>query len=151
MNETTADIGGTEISQAVLRSFYPDRSTSSIDKNIFAIKNTQNQKFNFNMEMHTTRITVDDLLTQGKIDEAEKLMEEKRRLFWENGFQIRKLNQAYFAFYGAYAEQPIGAAGNDPVGPAVRTLRVKSSSLLDFLNRISTMTSFEALQRSISP
>jgi hypothetical protein len=151
MNETTADIGGTEISQAVLRSFYLDRSTSSIDKNIFAIKNTQNQKFNFNMEMHTTRITVDDLLTQGKIDEAEKLMEEKRRLFWENGFQIRKLNQAYFAFYGAYAEQPIGAAGNDPVGPAVRTLRVKSSSLLDFLNRISTMTSFEALQRSISP
>jgi hypothetical protein len=29
---------------------------------------------------------------------------------------LRKLNQAYFAFHGAYAASPRGAAGKDPVG-----------------------------------
>ena len=45
---------------------------------------------------------------------------------------MRKLNQAYFAFYGAYADQPGGAAGEDPVGPAVRALRERSQGLADF-------------------
>ena len=49
-------------------------------------------------------------------------MEQRRQLFVENGYYIRKLNQAYFAFYGAYADVPGGAAGEDPVGPAVRAL-----------------------------
>jgi hypothetical protein len=49
--------------------------------------------------MHVTRLTVDELLAEGKIDEAESYMEERRRIFWDNGFQhLRKLNQAYFAF-----------------------------------------------------
>jgi len=60
------------------------------------------------------------------------------------------LNQAYFAFYGAYAEQPLGAAGNDPVGPAVRALRSQSASLADFVHQIAWMTSFEQLQKSIN-
>jgi hypothetical protein len=62
---------------------------------------------------------------------------------------LRKLNQAYFAFHGAYADAPGGAAGEDPVGPAVRTLREQSASLADFINRISWMTSFEQLQQAI--
>jgi len=45
-----------------------------------------------------------------------------------NGYYIRKLNQAYFAFYGAYADVPGGPAGEDPVGPAVRALRSQSQS-----------------------
>jgi hypothetical protein len=150
MNETTAELCATEISQAVQRSFYAERTASSKDRDVFAVSNSQNESFNFNKEMHATRVTVDELLAQGKIEEAEKLMEEKRGFFWENGYQIRKLNQAYFAFYGAYADKPLGAAGNDPVGPAVRALREKSLTMQDFLNRISVMTSFEALQKAIS-
>ncbi len=65
-------------------------------------------------------------LPQGKIDEAETYMEQRRQLFWQNGYLIRKLNQAYFAFHGAYADVPGGAAGEDPVGPAVRALREKA-------------------------
>ncbi len=150
MNETTAELCATEISQAVLHGFYAERSATGKDKDVFAVSYNQNESFNFNKEMHATRVAVDELLAQGKIEEAEQLMEEKREFFWENGYQIRKLNQAYFAFYGAYADKPLGAAGKDPVGPTVRALREKSRSLQDFLKRISFMTSFEALQKAIS-
>ncbi len=100
--------------------------------------------------MHETRVQVDELLAEGKIKEAEDYMEGRRRFFWEHGYQIRKLNQAFFAFYGAYDDVPgAGAAGQDPVGPAVQKLRRASKSLVEFLNRISWMTSFEELQRNI--
>ena len=68
------------------------------------------------------------------------------RCFWDNGYQIRRLNQAYFAFHGAYADAPVGAAGRDPVGPAVRRLRAEADTLAEFLNRISWLTSFEELK-----
>jgi hypothetical protein len=77
-------------------------------------------------------------------------MEAQREYLWENGYFIRRLNQAYFAFYGAYADVPGGAAGQDPVGPAVRELRARSESLAQFLDRISWMTSFEALQEVVA-
>jgi hypothetical protein len=100
--------------------------------------------------MHETRTNVDQMLADGKIEEAEAYMEARRQFFWENGYRIRKLNQAYFAFHGAYADLPGGAAGaEDPVGPAVRTLRAQSDSLADFINRISWMWSFEQLQAAI--
>jgi hypothetical protein len=99
--------------------------------------------------MRITRETVDALLEEGKIEEAEAYMEERRIFLWENGYQIRKLNQAYFAFHGAYADEPGGAAGEDPVGEAVRTLRAQSHSLAAFVNRMSWITSFEQLQQAI--
>jgi hypothetical protein len=105
--------------------------------------------FDFRAEMHETRVTVDQLLAKGKITEAESYMEQRRQVFWQNGYLIRKLNQAYFAFHGAYADVPGGAAGEDPVGPAVRALRQQSNSLADFVNRIAWMTSFEQLQKAI--
>ena len=78
-------------------------------------------------------------------------MERRRREFVQNGYYIRRLNQAYFAFYGAYAETPGGAAGTDPVGPAVRELRSQSESLADFVNQISWMTSFDQLRAAVGP
>ncbi|MCK9518417.1 MAG: hypothetical protein M0R74_05220, partial [Dehalococcoidia bacterium] len=55
-------------------------------------------------------------LAAGKIDEAERLMEERRQFLAEHGITIRKINQAYFAFYGTYADTP---ASSDPVGPKI--------------------------------
>ncbi len=101
--------------------------------------------------MRQTRVTVDQLLAEGKIKEAETYMEARRQVFWEQGYRIRKLNQAYFAFYGAYADAPGGAAGEDPVGEAVRALYANSPSLESFLKRIAWMTSFEDLLGSINP
>jgi len=155
MNETTADICGTEISDLVMRQFYADQLPSTNepgwqDYEISTIHLQQEEPFDFQKEMHATRIRVDELLLLGEVDEAEAYMEMRRKMFWENGYQIRKLNQAYFAFYGAYAEQPLGAAGNDPVGPAVRALRNQSTDLADFLHRIAWMTSFEQLQEAVN-
>ena len=36
--------------------------------------------------------------------------------FFDNGIHIRKINQAYFAFYGTYADGP---ASSNPVGPKI--------------------------------
>ncbi|HSV85924.1 MAG TPA: hypothetical protein VLH85_05075, partial [Levilinea sp.] len=69
---------------------------------------------------------------------------------WDNGHYIRRLNQAYYAFYGAYADEPGGAAGEDPVGPAVRDLRARSQTLVQFIDRISWMTSFDTLRRAVA-
>jgi hypothetical protein len=86
--------------------------------------------------MHKTRVETDILLTEGRVDEAEAYMESRRQIFIENGYVLRKLNQAYFAFYGAYADVPGGAAGEDPVGPAVRKFRAQSKTLKEFLDNI---------------
>ncbi|KAA0276920.1 MAG: hypothetical protein EDM79_06115, partial [Chloroflexi bacterium] len=96
-----------------------------------------------------TRINADALLAEGRIEEAEAYMEERRQVFLRNGYLLRKINQAYFAFHGAYADVPGGAAGEDPVGPAVRALRAKSDSLADFINTMSWMWSFEQLQERV--
>ena len=106
-------------------------------------------EFDFRAEMREIRVAVDAMLMEGKIKEAESYMEERRRVFIENGYNIRRLNQAYFAFHGAYADQPGGAAGEDPVGEAVRNLRAKSETLADFVKRIAWVTSYERLQKMV--
>ncbi len=152
MNETTASISGSEISQIVLRQYYPEvyplYATQARETSL--LSTPANSNFDFRVEMHTTRVHVDELLTKGKITEAETYMEQRRQVFWDNGYPIRKLNQAYFAFYGAYAEIPGGAAGEDPVGPAVRALRAQGSSLTTFLIRISQMSSYKQLEDALA-
>ncbi|GAP15562.1 hypothetical protein LARV_03353 [Longilinea arvoryzae] len=151
MNETTASIVGGEVGRLVMREYYPDQVpqldfVEKISPPAWMRSSSVTQTFDYRAEMHTTRVRVDELLAEGKIDEAEQYMELRRRFFWDHGYQIRRLNQAYFAFHGAYADAPVGAFGRDPVGPAVNQLRAESSTLADFLNRISWLTSFGKLQ-----
>lgn len=154
MNETAASIAGVEIGQAVIEKFYPELippppPVASPEPDADT-PDEMPEEFDFNREMRETRVRVDQLLAEKKIDEAEAYMEQRRVEFWENGYRIRKLNQAWFAFHGAYADHPSGgAAGADPVGAAVRELRAQSSSLAEFLKRISWMSSYEQLQRAI--
>jgi hypothetical protein len=157
MNETTASIAGSEVGNYVLQKYYPEMLASSPSRSLISLDQTflpsnrfdEPPPFDFRAEMHETRVTADEMLAQGKIEEAEAYMETRRQLFWDNGYLLRKLNQAYFAFHGAYADVPGGAAGEDPVGPAVRALRAQSDSLEDFINTIAWMTSFEQLQEAI--
>lgn len=157
MNETTASIAGTEVGHYVLEKHYPEllvsaagEGTVSLDQDLrLSTSSDDPEPFDFRAEMHETRVHADTLLAEGKVAEAEAYMEERRQFLWEHGYLIRKLNQAYFAFHGAYADVPGGAAGQDPVGPAVRTLREQSDSLADFINTIAWMTSFEELQQAI--
>jgi hypothetical protein len=159
MNETTASIAGNEIGGLVIERFYPELISASPSRlSLISAPfdhpepgNFLRPPFDFRAAMHETRITADALLAEGKIDEAEAYMESRRMIFLQNGYLIRKLNQAYFSFYGAYADSPGGAAGEDPVGPAVRALRAQSKSLADFVNTISWMTKFEQLQEAVTP
>lgn len=151
MNETVASIAGKEIAEAVIAEYYPERiRVVQPDTNTGIQQNEDTdfepEVFDFRAEMNITRVRADELLADGQIEEAEAYMEARRQFFWENGYQIRRLNQAYFAFHGAYADLPGGAAGEDPVGPAVRKLRESSNSLRSFLDAISGMVSFEELQ-----
>jgi hypothetical protein len=101
--------------------------------------------------MHATRVKVDALLADGRVEEAEAYMEARRQVFYDQGYRfLRRLNQAYFAFYGAYADEPGGAAGEDPVGEAVRALRASSGSPLEFLRRMAWMDSYADLTRVLA-
>jgi hypothetical protein len=159
MNETTASIAGNEIGGLVFERFYPELISASRPRLSLVSApfdhpepgDSLRPTFDFRAEMHETRVTADTLLAEGKIEEAEAYMESRRIVFLQNGYLIRKLNQAYFSFYGAYADSPGGAAGEDPVGPAVRALRAQSDSLADFINTISWMTTFEKLQQAVTP
>jgi hypothetical protein len=151
-NETAA-IAGKEIGRELIARYYPELlpppPAEPAEAPAEESKPGEPPEFDFRLEMHETRLEVDRLLAEGKVDEAEQYMEERRQVFWENGYAIRKLNQAYFAFYGAYADEPGGAAGADPVGSAVRLLRADSPSLANFIKRIAWMSSYEQLQKAV--
>ena len=164
INETTASISGKELGNDLLAAYYPEFLPQPVEESVQEEEaateepeQTEEQPvieepvFDYRAEMHETRVNVDELLANGKIKQAESYMEKRRLFFWENGYQIRKLNQAYYAFYGAYADQPGGAAGNDPVGEAVRNYRAQSSTLNDFLRSIAWVTSFDELQTMLQP
>jgi hypothetical protein len=148
INETTASLVGTEIGAALIERYYPERvpqPAASASSSESQTDTPAAPVFDYRAEMHTTRVEADALLAQGKIEAAETYMETRRQFFWEHGYRIRRLNQAYFAFYGAYADTPGGAAGSDPVGGAVRSLRSSSASLAAFIQRIAWVTSYERL------
>ncbi|NOX61736.1 MAG: hypothetical protein GXP42_07305 [Chloroflexi bacterium] len=132
INETVADIVGDEVGWRVATEIYgldvpppeppppPDLTPPPPDPDVF----------DFRTEMRRTRLRVDDLLAEGRVEEAEQYMEMRRREFVANGYPIRKLNQAYFAFHGSYATT---AASSDPIGPKLWELRERTPDLATFL------------------
>lgn len=153
INETVASIAGKEIGRKVLERYYPELVPPPPvePKPPETPEEPEPPAFDFRREMHITRIKVDALLAAGKVEEAEAYMEARREVFWNQGYRgLRKLNQAYFAFHGAYADLPVGAAGEDPVGAAVRRFRTQSASLAEFVNRISWITSFTQLEELVA-
>ncbi len=152
INETTATLAGEELGLLILIKYYPDHVPPELIQPPPDSVHTQwefepdPEIFDFREQMRITRVEVDHLLANGEVEAAESYMETRRTFFWENGYPIRKLNQAYFAFYGAYNAAPGGGpSGEDPVGPAVVAFRESFNSLADFLNAISWVTSFEDL------
>ena len=147
INETVASIMGEEIGRKVIARYYPELlPPEPVPEELEEEPLTpEPPAFDFQSEMRETRVRVDELLAQGKIEEAESYMEDRRRKFVAHGYHIRKLNQAYFAFHGAYAEKP-GAAGEDPIGPAGQELRARNSDLNVFVTEIAQVTTLVELQ-----
>ena len=154
INETTASLSGKELSWLILEQYYPEalpQESAPSEAAAGQQAEPDPNAFDFRAEMRLTRQETDQLLAEGKVEEAEAYMEARRQIFWENGYLIRKLNQAYFAFYGAYNDTPGGgAAGEDPVGPAVQAYRDQFKSLADFLRTIAWVDSFAELQERVN-
>jgi hypothetical protein len=138
INETTASQFGKEIGRLVTARYYPDLLPP--ETNPVPSETAPAPPFDFGAAMHETRVTVDELLAAGNVEEAEAYMEARRQLFVANGYLIRKLNQAYFAFYGGYQSPSGGAGGADPIGPAVAALRERSPSIYEWIAALRGVT-----------
>ncbi|TAK70961.1 MAG: hypothetical protein EPO22_01445 [Dehalococcoidia bacterium] len=143
LNETVADLVGQELG-ARLVAEYPLGPSYVSSGGVMA---SPAPAIDFVAEMRELRRQVEALLAQGKVDEAERLMEEKRRYLADNGYYIRKLNQAYFAFHGSYADS---AGSIDPIGPKLDTLRKDSPTLKAFVERARELTSEADLDRALA-
>ncbi len=144
INETVASIVGNEIGPKVVARYYPELLRPPPARPAPATGSpgeaAEPPPFDLRAALAETRVTVDRLLAEGRIEEAEAYMEERRLLIVAEGYGIRKINQAFFAFRGAYADAP-GATGDDPIGPALTALRAGSGSLRDFLDAVAGITS----------
>lgn len=143
INETTANIFGKAIAPLVLHRYYPELAPPTQTRNtthLISFTQRQADPFDFGAAMHETRTRVDELLAAGQVEQAEAYMEERRRLFVENGYGIRKLNQAYFAFYGGYQSGTPGAGGQDPTGAAVQAILDQSGGLHDWIAVMRNIT-----------
>ena len=124
LNETLADIVGREIGDRAREMLLegealppspclsPDGDCATPLPAPESGRHDRDEHFGFNEEMRETRLRVDELLAGGNVGEAEAYMKERRLFFVENGYPIRRLNQAYFAFHGTYAEN---AASSSPI------------------------------------
>ncbi|MDD4859971.1 MAG: hypothetical protein PHR56_07190 [Dehalococcoidales bacterium] len=138
INESVAGIVSDEIGEIVYQKYYAKPVPTS--------ESAPSSKFDFNHEMREIRKAVDNYLAKGEIALAEQYMNEKRQYLEDNGYYIRKLNQAYFAFNGTYADAPTSV---DPIGGELRALRARSDTLNGFLDTASALTSRQDLAEAV--
>lgn len=133
INETVANIVGAEIASLVLARFPSDGILEPPPADPAAA----------DALLRSLRRTVDTLLAQGRVEEAEARMEEGRRQLAALGVHLRRLNQAYFAFNGLYADTP---ASSNPLGPLLQDLRARAASLQEFVEQVREVTSVRQVQ-----
>ncbi|MSQ25407.1 MAG: hypothetical protein EXR49_03900 [Dehalococcoidia bacterium] len=153
LNETVADVVGDEVGDLVYQRYFaapgevvtpPRRARPATPPAPSDVP----PPFDFNAAMRETRVRAEELLAQGKIDEAESHMEERRHFMAEHGYYFRKLNQAFFAFNGAYASRA-GSGSVSPIGGQITGLRDSSATLGEFLSAIARYGSYDALKRGL--
>jgi hypothetical protein len=144
INETAAEMVSRELGPKVARSL--DIASPPVSRPDDQSASAQPSMVQFRTLMRETRITLDQMLNAGQIDEAEAYLRDRRLDFVAAGFQMRKLNQAYFAFYGSYGD---AAAGVNPIPRQLGWLRAASGSPGEFLRRVGQITSAEELARAV--
>ena len=137
INETTANIFGEELGNLAFTHLTGEAAPVAPPS---APEPCPQDQFCFNREMHQTRLHVDQLLAEGKVEEAEAYMERRRQVFVKHGHYIRKLNQAYFAFHGTYADSPTSVS---PIHEQLQEVRQASASLGTFIHTVAGISSYE--------
>ena len=136
LNETAATLGGQAIGDRAFTAMTGER----------VVREPQPPPardpgaFDFDSSMRETRLRTEELLAEGKIEEAEAYMEERRRLMAANGRFIRKINQAYFAFHGSYATSAVSIS---PIDGQLRELQARTGSLEGFIKMVARFGSYQ--------
>jgi hypothetical protein len=152
INETTASIIGDELGRRLMLRYYPDLVGPEAwprPRNAelrWWEQTPEDRPFEFGAFMRAARLEADRLLAEGKVEEAEATMEARRQELVARGYDLRKLNQAYFAFHGSYA---VGSAATDPLGGKLRALRERSASLNAFVRAVSAIASAADLDAAL--
>lgn len=156
INETAVSILGKELGDKIYLRFYASETErEQIEKEAFSRKNPKDKPvlpqdehdFSFNEFMRETYLEASRLLKNGDTKKAEIHMEERRQKLFEYGYFLRKINQAYFAFYGTYADSP---SWPDPIGDALQKIWSKAVSVDDFINLIGNVESLEDLEKILN-
>ncbi len=146
LNETTANIAGRAIAD-LIRERHPIDLRPGEDGGGPPQSCAEERRIDFGKEMRGLRLDVDRLFAEGKVAEAEKTMEEKRLFFEQHCIFIRKLNQAYFAFYGTYADGP---ASSNPIGPKIERVWELTGDVGAFLRVMREIRNPADLDRSLA-
>jgi hypothetical protein len=145
LNETVATVAGEQLAFLYFEKYGRLGSEEEMSSPSPTLSSAPNEApFDFTAAMRALRRQVEDMLAGGKTEEAEALMEQKRVEFDERGYRIRRLNQAYFAFYGFYGT---GAGSIDPIGPKVEQLFASTTTPGEFLRQARSLTSQADLDR----
>lgn len=150
LNETLANLFGKEVGRTVYNQltgenvptleppYIPDHEKDDPGKE---------ETFDPREFLHETRHEAEELLSGGKIDEAEIYMESRRQTLVENGHNIRKINQAYFAFHGTYADSP---SSTSPLARQIYQLRLMSPNPGHLVKTLQTISNYNDFQTLIS-
>jgi hypothetical protein len=148
VNETLADIFGREVGLRVYSEVTgepfvaptrPETASKIEIKDEYVVIEVPDA-FSFSRFMSETRTRTDEMLADGLIDEAERYMESRRVELLDHGYLIRKINQAYFAFHGTYAESP---SSTSPVARYLWDLREQVDSVGEMVKLLKPLGSYE--------
>ena len=128
INETVADIAGDELGALAAGRAPELRAAAELEGPPSAAAAT----------LRDLRLEVDALLAEGRVAAAEARMEAGRGELAALGASYRRINQAFFAFRGGYADRP-GVVS--PYGPLLQNLRARSASLVEFVAAVRVIDS----------
>ena len=140
LNETLANLAGKEIGRTVYNQLTGEDIETLEPPYIPKHEDEDSEEFDFREFMHSTRHRADELLEDGQIEQAETYMEDRRKVLVENGHNIRKLNQAFFAFHGLYADGP---ASTSPLARQMWDLRQQSANAGELIKTLQTVSNYD--------
>ena len=137
INETVAELVGRELGSMAFDSL-------GLPPGPLQAARIAPHRLDFNKTLHDLRLAVDVLLKDGQVDEAERRMDATQQELAADGYTIRRINQAYFAFYGSYGNN---AAASSPLGAKINAIRRLSPNLKSFVRRVQDVANPADLDR----
>jgi hypothetical protein len=138
INESLVDLVGHEVGPQVYDRYYRPALEAEAAKAGPAPTSTAPPATpappSFETLLRHIRIVVQADLARGDVASADAYMAQQQRALLQDGYDVPRLNTAYLAFYGWYAE------GGNPYAPLLVTIRRKSGSLRAFLADVQNVT-----------